>query len=98
MIEQNIVQTSPRSLVVKASAWGLGGREFESRPRPRQTKVLKMGTLAAVSLGVGIMRLVSGLVGPVSVYCDWVGHSSCARLNVPVWHHANKCPTSTVLI
>ena len=60
----------PRGLVVKAFALGLVGREFESRPG-RDKPVLKMDTLAAVSPGVTIMRLVSGLVGLVSVYYDW---------------------------
>ena len=45
-----------------------------------------MGFLVAASLNASIMGLVPGLVGPVSGYCDWVGYSSCATLDFPVWH------------
>ena len=51
------VITSQRGVVVKVSICGLLGQWFN--PRPRQTKVLKFGTLAAVLPGVGIKRLVS---------------------------------------
>ena len=43
------------------------------------------------------MRLVPGLVGPVSVYCDWVGYSSCATLDIPVWQHAFNCLSSSTV-
>ena len=61
-----------------AFASQLGGRGFD--PRPGQTEDLKIGILVAASLNASIMRLVPGLVGPVSVYCDWVGYLSCATL------------------
>ena len=32
------------------------------------------------------------LVGPVWVYCDWVGYSCCATSIIPVWQHL-FCPS-----
>ena len=34
----------------------------------------------------GIMGVALGLVGPVSVYCDWVGYMQCYPY-IPVWQH-----------
>ena len=45
VIQVACVRYRPSGLVVKASALGAGGREFDSRPG--QTKDLKIGNLAA---------------------------------------------------
>ena len=37
------------------------------------------------------------LVGPVWVYCDWVGYSCCATPIIPVWQHL-FCLSSTASI
>ena len=69
--------------MVKASAgnWEVVGSSLvRYELRPSQTDDFKIGTLVATSLDVSIMRLVPGLVGPVSVYCDWVGYFSCVVL------------------
>ena len=61
-------------LVVKASASGAEDLGFESRLHHgdffglSQTIDLKIGTPAGVFVEPAL-----GLVGPVSVYCDWVG-------------------------
>ena len=65
----------------RASAQRSGGRGF--KPRPGQTEDFKIGTLVATSLDASIMRLVPGQVGPVSVYCDWVGCTNIATLVHP---------------
>ena len=53
------------------SRCGLIDMAFE--PLSGQTKDFKIGILVASSLNASIVRLVPGLVGLVSVYCDWVG-------------------------
>ena len=61
--------------MVKASASGAEDPGFESRLRrdfsgSSHTSDLKIGTPVAILPGV--IGSVLGLVGPVSVYCDWV--------------------------
>ena len=66
---------------------GYGARLVTGRsgfdPRPGQTKDSNMGILEAASLNASIMRLVPGLVGPVLVYCDWVGISELCYTRFP---------------
>ena len=52
-------------------------------PRSGQTEDFKIGTLLATMLDDSIMRLVPGQVGPVSVYCDWVGCTNIATFANP---------------
>ena len=59
-------------IVVRASASGVEDPGFESRLRrdfsgSSHTSDLKIGTPVT-----GIIGSALGLVGPVSVYCDWV--------------------------
>ena len=75
---------------------GLVGKAFASQLD--QIKEFEMGTLVAALLNTSIVRLVPGLVGQVSVYCDWVGYLSRATLDFPVWQHAFNCLSSTVSI
>ena len=35
----------------------------------------------------GVIGSSLGLVGPVSVYCDWVGWKVCSAVSVSVWQH-----------
>ena len=35
----------------------------------------------------GVIGLVLGLVGPVSVYCDWVRWKVWSAISISVWHH-----------
>ena len=64
-------------LVVKAYASGAEDPGFESRLRQdfsgsSHTSGLKSGTPGATLQAPGIVGSAVGLVGPVSVYCDWV--------------------------
>ena len=64
-------------LVVKASASEAEGPEFESRLRrdfsgSSHTSDLKLALQWLPCQAPGIIGSVLGLVGPVSVYCDWV--------------------------
>ena len=64
-------------LVVKASASGAEDPEFESHlPRDfsgsSHTSDFKIGTQWLPCQAPGIIGSALGLVGPVSVYCDWV--------------------------
>ena len=64
-------------LVVKASASRAEDPGFESRLRrdffgSSHTSDFKIGTLVAALPGAWRDRVSTGLVGPVSVYCDWV--------------------------
>ena len=45
---------------------------FHSPADPSHTGDLETGTLAATLPELGVLGSVLGLVGPVSVYCDWV--------------------------
>ena len=63
--------------MVKASASRAEDPGFESRLRrdfskSSHTSDLKIGTPVAALQAPGVIGLVLGLVGPVSVYCDWV--------------------------
>ena len=65
------------SLVVMASASGAEDPGFESRLRwdfsgSSHTSDLKIGTPVTTCQAPGIIGSALGLVGPVSVYCDWV--------------------------
>ena len=71
------IQHCLAGLVVKASALGAEDPGFESRLRQgfsglSHTSDLKIGTPMAILQAPGISGSVLGLVGPVSVYCDWV--------------------------
>ena len=59
-----------------------------SVPRPRQTKVPKIGTCCSL-LDVQLKWVAVRLVGPVSDKCDWVGFLvlPCQDANFPVWWH-----------
>ena len=64
-------------LVVKASASGAEDAGFESRLRrdfsgSSNTSDLKIGTPVATLRAPGIIGSALGLVGRMSVYCDWV--------------------------
>ena len=64
-------------LVVKASASRTEDPVFESRLRrdfsgSSHTSDFKIGTPVATLPGARRIGSVLGLVGPVSVYCDWV--------------------------
>ena len=65
-------------LVIKASASGADDPGFESRLRrdfsgSSHTNDFKIGTPVAIPCQAsGIIGSALGLVGPVSVYCDWV--------------------------
>ena len=64
-------------LVVKASASGTEDPGFESHLRrdfsgSTDTSDLNIGTPVATFQAPGIIGSALGLVGPVSVYCDWV--------------------------
>ena len=64
--------------MVKASASGAEDPRFESRLRrifPGSSHIpvtLKIGTQWLPCRATGVKGSVLGLVGPVSVYCDWV--------------------------
>ena len=87
--------TSFYVLVVKTSACGLGGQMFN--PRPRQT-ILKNGYSDSCLVWCRHHEVSAWTNCSDISMLDWVGHLSRARLNVPVWQHANNCPTSTVSI
>ena len=81
-------------LVVKASASGTEDPGFESRLRRdfsgwSHTSDLKIGTPVAALLGAWRYRSALGLVGPVSVYCDWVRWKVGSATSVSVWQHVN---------
>ena len=64
-------------LVVKASASRAEDPGFESRFRrdfsgSSHTSDSEIGTPAATFQAPGVIGSALGLVGPVSVYCDWV--------------------------
>ena len=67
-----------RGLVVKASASGAEDPGFESRLRrdfsgSSHTSDLKIGTpVGYPARAPGVIGSALGLIGPVSVYCDWV--------------------------
>ena len=37
----------------------------------------------------GVLASALGLVGPVSVYCDWVGYEVGSAISVSVWQHGH---------
>ena len=45
-------------------------------------RAIKIGTPAAA-----LPRSVLGMVGPISVYCDWVGSKVCSATSISVWQH-----------
>ena len=64
-------------LVVKASVSGAEGSGFKSRllrdfSGSSHTSDLKIGAPVATLPGVWHYRVDAGIVGPVSIYCDWV--------------------------
>ena len=63
--------------MVKASTSGAEDSRFESRLRrdfsgSSHTSDLKIGTPVTTLPAPGIIGSALGLLGPVSVYCDWV--------------------------
>ena len=70
-------------LVVKASASRAEDPEFESRLRrdfSRWSHIsgFKISTPVATCLAPGVIGSALVLVGPVSVYCDWVRWKVCS--------------------
>ena len=43
------------------------------------------------------MGVALGLVGPMSVYCDWVGYMQC-YLYIPVWQHIKLVQVTLSLV
>ena len=50
------------------------------------TSDLKIGTPVA-ALAPGVIGSVPGLVGPVSVYCDWMRWKVWSTTSISVWQH-----------
>ena len=76
--------------MVKASASRAEDPGFESRWRrdfsgSSHTSDLKIGTPVATLPGV--IGSMLGLVGPVSVYCDWVRWKVWFATSISVWQH-----------
>ena len=79
-------------LVVKTSAWRAEDPGFESRLRrdfswSSHTSGLKIGTPVVPCQAPGDMGSALGLVGPVSVYCDWVRWKVGSAASTSVWQH-----------
>ena len=53
------------------------------------TSDLKIGTPVLLCQDPGVTGSVLGLVGPVSVYCDWVRWKVWSATSISVWHHVN---------
>ena len=55
-------------------------------PGTSHTGDLTIGTPVACQ-ALGVIGSVLGLVGPVSVYCDWVRWEVSSAASVSVWQH-----------
>ena len=79
------------SQVVKASAPKVEGPEFESRLRwdffgSSHTSDFKVGIPVWLPCQApGVIGPALGLVGPVSVYCDWVRYKVGSATSISVW-------------
>ena len=79
-------------LVVKASASRAEGPGFESRLRRdffgvESYQWLKHWYQWLPCQAPGVIGSVLGLVGPVSVYCDWVRWKVWSATSISVWQH-----------
>ena len=80
-------------LVVKASASRAEDSGFESRlcrdffSGSSHTSDFKIGTPVLPFQAPGIIESALGLVGPVSVYCDWVRWKVGSATSISVWQH-----------
>ena len=85
----------PRWPSGKASTSRVEGPGFESRLRQdffvveSYTSDLNIGTPVATLPGV--IGSALGLVGPVSVYCDWVRWKVWSATSISVWQHVKLC-------
>ena len=82
--------------MVEASASRAEDPGFESRLRRDYSGVvipvtLKWALQWLPCQAPGIKGLVIGLVGPVSVYCDWVRWKVGSATSMSVWQHVNLC-------
>ena len=78
--------------MVKAFASRVEDPGFESRLRRdfsglTHTSDLKIGTPVLLCQAPGSIGSVLGLVGPVSVYCDWVRWKVGSATSISVWQH-----------
>ena len=77
----------------KASASRAEDPGFESRLRrdfsgSSHTSDSKIGTPVAIPWQApGVIRSALGLVGPVSVYCDWMRYKVGSATSISVWQH-----------
>ena len=81
-------------LVVKASASGAEDPWFESRLRRDFSGSSHTSKLALQWLPCqvpGVIGSALGLVGPVSVYCDWVRWKDGSAPSISVWQHVELC-------
>ena len=79
-------------LVVKASTLRVEDLGFESRLRQEfsgssYTSDLKIDAPVVTLPGVWRHRVSAGMVGPVSVYCDWVRQNVWSATSISVWQH-----------
>ena len=56
-------------------------------PGSSHTSDLKIGTPVATLQGACVIGTVQGLVGPVSVYCNWVRWKVWSATSISVWQH-----------
>ena len=78
--------------MVKTSASRAEGPGFESRLRrdysgSNHSSDLKIGTPVLPCQAPGVLWSVLGLVGPVSVYCDFVRWKVVSAASIWVWQH-----------
>ena len=80
-------------LVVKASVSGAEDPVFESRLRRDFFRgqvipmIEKLALQWLLCQAPGIIGSAPGLVGPVSVYCDWVMQKVGSATSISVWQH-----------
>ena len=83
-------------LVVKASAWRAEDPGFESRLRRDNfgARVIPVTSKLALQWlpcqAPGVIGSALGLVGPVSVYCDWVRWKLWSATSISVWQHVKS--------